>query len=101
MTPAQLAQRECRNHVAGECIRHGKCRVAAGLKCECFDADVVPQERYGDGEVVKAVKAYRRNASDAARTCQCGAPLPSRKRLCAECRRKNRRQSERRARQGA
>ena len=107
-TPLQLSKGSCANHqVDGSCLgcwleTDGRisrctprpcCRLAESppTRCEYFEVCVLP----GQPEVVSA---YRRavNLSVAnVRKCGCGSPLAKRKRCCATCAAKRRRESYR------
>jgi hypothetical protein len=56
-TNAELARRECCNFVAGKCILHGRCKVAAGQNCLFFDTAVLPAAQRITNAIAKFIES--------------------------------------------
>lgn len=124
MTPLAMAKAECANmRPDGGCLgitvnslvseKNGLkvnpvaapldcCKLAkAGKRCEYFEKTVVPLANHYPDKYAKAVELYSAGRANnalsikGARECECGAPLPKRKRFCAICAKRNRRQTAR------
>lgn len=123
-SPLGMARAECANlckdgsclGIPVECLvseRDGKkvkpvaapldrCKLAESKgTCEYFEKAVIPLANYSPEKYGKAVQTYTAGraknvlAVKAARLCGCGNPLPKRKRLCAVCAKKRRRETAR------
>lgn len=113
MTPLQLAHAECANWNNGACdgMRFDdnlaplpgkalpKCLLASGQRCDYFEECVLPMAAMvSDPARAKAYLAaaadykFQHHISGHARRCpDCGGPLPARKKFCADCAAKRRR----------
>ena len=118
-TPLQMARAECANFckdgsclgIPTECLTSecptvaaplDRCKLAEpGKRCMYFERAVIPLANYFPEKYAKAVETYTAGraknalAIKAARLCECGNPLPKRKRYCPTCARRKRRESAR------
>lgn len=119
MTPLQMANAECPNLNNGACdgMRFDdnlkplpgkaldRCLLAADKRCDYFEECVMPMaamvsDPAKSKSYMDAADSYRilHRLSGVTRQCpDCGRPLPYRRRLCADCTRKHRRESTRNA----
>jgi len=118
MTPLQMANAECPNWNQGTCAGTRiaddlsplpgrplhKCALADGRRCEYFEECVLPMAAMTSGpdrskSFMAAADSYRilHKIPGETRQCECGRPLPSHSRMCADCAAKRRRNSNREA----
>lgn len=89
----------------GECLDGAPCKVLSGKRCGYFEKVVLPTA--GDiGQATEITRLYERrvgavvgrigaNKIIADRECECGAPLPARRRMCDACAAAKRRKARR------
>ncbi len=80
----------------------GACLLSAAKPCPYFERAVLPALLYREGYVGRLSTAYGmltngQSAQENVRLCQCGEPLPRRKRWCADCSKKRRHEQTRNA----
>ena len=117
MTPLQMANAECPNLNNGACdgMRFDdklkplpgkaldRCLLADGKRCDYFEECVMPiaamvSDSTKSKSYMGAADSYRilHRLSGVTRQCpECGRPLPARKRLCADCTAKHRKETYR------
>ncbi len=110
----KLVREECANLVSERCLgltahsepfrREGDCLIMQGKSCSYFRDAVLPlAERRGRIDLVKEYARLDCEMPDLGkirskvRLCECGAAMLPKKRLCAKCAEKKRRESNRAA----
>ena len=104
-----FVRRECANAIGtdGACLIEGSCRVLAGQRCGYFEQIVLGPPDYPHRlpgyDYARLFAEYAQQTGAATqrvrqRHCGCGTPLRRRERLCAKCRRLNRKASYRKQR---
>ena len=111
MSPFQMAKAECAAMVDNGCdgmrIDNAlkvtqvkglkRCLLLDDQRCPYFEACVMPMaamvtDPVRSQSLMDAASAYRimHRISDVVRQCECGRPLPARRRMCADCAAKRR-----------
>jgi len=100
-----IIHNECANWISASCLTttDHSCCALAGERCAYFERAVAPLAIEHPKEFGPAVREYNRALKaggvklGAVRHCDCGEPLPPRKRYCETCAAKRRREQTRRA----
>ena len=107
MSPLQFAQQECANYDQGRCagadVWNTTCRplevclLHEQKPCPYFEACVLPLANRGNVQFIQARRTYElsNGLRSSLHKCSCGTPMPPGKRLCEECRMRNRKETYR------